>query len=158
MLQALSEREWRAHLEDRGYFKIAMPLKVEHVPWFIGLCNKRYPPRSDKIRTEDWVRNRVLTNPATHLAERTERAVCITVLSTPIGYPNDWEAQVAIILADTGALWEAVKLLRMSKQWAHHKGCLSWSIANATDNDIGPLARRVGASLEPRWKITWRSS
>lgn len=144
MLHAIREIE-----RDRILKRLARPMTVADVPWFIGLCTRRYPPRSDKIRTEDWVRNRVLVNPATHLAERTDNAACITVLTTAIWYPEDWEAQVAIIIAESGCMWEAMRLVRRSRQWAEHKGVVAWRGGNGTENDIGPLLRRAGAVPEP---------
>jgi hypothetical protein len=153
MLHATEIAEWR---QDFNYIR---GMSIADVPWFIDLCRRRYPPRSDKIRTEDWIRNRVLTNPATYLAMRASSAACITVMSTPVWYPADWEAQVAIVIADTGAMWQAIRLLRISRDWARLRDCVAWRIGNATEHDIGALARRVGAIAEPtRYQITWPRS
>lgn len=127
------------------------------IPWFIDLGIKRYPSRWDPIGTEWWLRNRILAN-ATHcLAIRTDHAACVTVCSATGWLPSDWDALVTTLMADEGAVWETLPLLRTSRDWAHRKKCVTWKVATETKYDLGALARRVGAVQgPPYYVIDWR--
>ena len=153
MFHATEIGEWphRPGFHSIASITLARAMTADDVPWFIGLCRRRYPPRSDKIATEHWMRTRVLINPATHLAMRTDRAACVTVLNNSIWFPSEWEAQIAIIIAEDqrGAVWETLKLLRFARDWAQRKGCIALRGGNATEHDVGPLLRRIGAVPEP---------
>jgi hypothetical protein len=138
--------------------RIARAMTAYDVPWFITLCHERYPPRADKIRIENWLRNRVLADPTTHLAMRTGAAACITTLSEQLWFPGDWEGHVTMIVAEEGAIWEAIKLLRFSKHWTQERQCVCWRMTNGTSHDIGPLARRLGAQETKHWEIRWARS
>ncbi|MBO0737075.1 MAG: hypothetical protein J2P48_10965 [Alphaproteobacteria bacterium] len=133
-------------------------MTYDDVDWFMTLGIKRYPPRWDAIRTENWLRNRILVNPAVHLAIRTDKAACVTVLSAPEWLPADWDALVTTVMAEEDAnVWkDVIPLLEASRDWSRRKKCVTWKVASETHYDLGPLAKRVGAKPETYWMIDWR--
>lgn len=85
-------------------------------------------------------------------AMRTDNAFCIAMLSTTPWRPSIPEANVALVCADFGCMWEAITLLRESIKWARRRRCSLWRLSSETDFDLGPIAHKLGAT-EPntRW-------
>ena len=135
-------------------------LTVEDVGWFMQLGIDRYPDRWDAVGTEWWLRNRILVNPTHCLGLRTDHACVVTVISASAWLPSDWDALVTTVMAEQGAVWETLPLLRASRDWAHDRKCTTWKMASETKYDLGALARRVGAKEGPPyymidWKAEW---
>jgi len=82
---------------------------------------------------------------------RTDNAFAITLLSCVPWIPTEFEANMILLCADEGAMWEALKLLRSSIEWSTKRGCTYWKMTGDTDYDLTPLARRLGAvDQQPR--------
>jgi hypothetical protein len=65
---------------------------------------------------------------------------------------GELEANVVFICADDGCMWQALRLLRCSIDWARRRRCTTWRLASETDYDLGPLARRLGVTEQsPRF-------
>lgn len=116
------------------------------VQWFMDLGLRRYPRDWSPIGTEAWLRQRVLPNPASHLAIRSDHAAVVVTITYQPWTPNKFEAIVSTTMAEPGAVWELMPLLRASIEWAKRRRCVSWRIASETEYELGPLARRVGAT------------
>lgn len=116
--------------------------------------NRRYGNQYDRLATEGWVRNIVLKGPMMFLAVRTDDAFLIAMLSTTPWTPSTPECNVALVAADEGCMWQAVKLLRFSIDWAKKRKCSLWRLSSETHYDLGPIAHKLGAT-EPntRWVL-----
>jgi hypothetical protein len=126
----------------------------DDIPWMYWLAKKRYSPRFDLITTEGWMRNVVLKQPLMFLPQRTEHAFCVSMLSVAPWLPSDFETSVVLICADEQHMWEALKLMRASIEWAKARQCKLWRVCSETDADLTMLAKRVGAEeISPRFVI-----
>lgn len=123
------------------------------IPWLSTLFAKRYANYPyDPVTTEAWFRNRVLKEPMLFLAQRTDNAFAISMLSVTPWIPADYETNVVVICAEDNAVWESLKLLRASIEWAKLRRCKAWRISSDTANDVSLLAKRLGAEeISPRY-------
>lgn len=122
--------------------------------WVVWLGRKRYPHNYDPVGAEGWLRNNVLKQPLMFFAQRTQNAFCVSMISLKPWTPTESECHVAAICADDGAMFEALKLVRWSIEWAKSRKCVSWAISSDTEYDFEMLARRVGAeTISPRFII-----
>lgn len=124
------------------------------VPWLVNLCKRRYSNRYDSSTTENWFRNVVLKSPMTFYATRSENAFQISMLSIMPWSPAEPECSAIFACADEGAMWEEVKLLRDSIEWARKRRCSMWRLSSDTDADFVALAKRLGADeISPRYIV-----
>jgi uncharacterized protein YecE (DUF72 family) len=65
--------------------------------------------------------------------------------SIPPWWPDEPEVHVAVLVADKGCVFQAVRLLQTSIAWARQKGCRRWYLSSETDKEFKALAKRVGA-------------
>ena len=115
------------------------------------MCKKRYDNRFDAQSTEAWYRNVVLKSPLVFHAIRTDNAFAVTLLSCVPWIPTEFEANVILLCCDDEAMWEGLKCLRSSIEWARSRKCTFWKMAGDTDYDLTKLARRLGAKdISPR--------
>lgn len=122
--------------------------------WVVWLGRKRYPKNYDPPGAEGWLRNIVLKNPLMFLAQRTDNAFCVSLISVKPWTPAEYECNIAALCADDGAMWEAIKLVRWSVEWAKLRKCATWSISSDTDYDFAMLAHRIGAQeTSPRFTM-----
>jgi hypothetical protein len=120
--------------------------------WVVWLGRKRYPKNYDPPGAEGWLRNIVLKQPLMFLAQRTPNAFAVSMISVKPWTPSELECHVAALCADDGCMFEALKLLRWSIEWAKLRKCSVWSITSDTDYDFELLARRMGAvDISPRY-------
>jgi hypothetical protein len=126
----------------------------DDIPFMLELGDRRYPGRYDRLGTEMWFRNIVLKGPMMFLPIRSDNAFMIAMLSTTPWTPHTPEANVTLVCADDGKMWQAVMLLRASIEWARRRKCSLWRISSETDFDLGPIAHKLGAT-EPntRWQL-----
>ena len=120
-------------------------LVEDDAPWLIYLCKKRYSHRYDQIGTEQWFRNIVLKQPGVFLAIRTQNAFLIALIAFIPWTPTEPECNVAFLCCDDGCMWEGLKLLRTSIDWAKMRRCAVWRMSSDTTYDFSALARRIGA-------------
>lgn len=74
------------------------------------------------------------------------------MLSVKPWTPSETECNVAALCADDGAMYEALKLLRWSIEWAKLRKCAYWGFSSDTDYDFKMLANRLGAQeISPRY-------
>ena len=125
------------------------------IPWLGELFAKRYRNYPyDPVSAEGWFRNRVLKEPMLFLPQRTDNAFCISMLSVTPWIPADYETNIVVICAEDNATWESVSLLRASIEWAKLRRCKAWRVSSDTDNDVLPLAKRLGATeISPRYVL-----
>lgn len=129
-------------------------LTENDLPWLIYLCKKRYSNRFDSSTTENWFRNIVLKSPMTFYPTRTENAFQITMLSVMPWLPAEPEANVIFVCADTGGMWEALRLLRDSIEWAKGRKCSIWRLTSDTEHEFPGVAKRLGCQeISPRYLI-----
>lgn len=142
---------------DRSDIPLLVNLRLlteQDLTWAVWLGRKRYPKNYDPIGAEGWLRNIVLRNPLSFFAQRSENAFCVSMLSVKPWTPTDNECSVAALCADDGALWEALKLVRWSLEWARNRKCVSWCLSSDTEYNFEMLARRLGADeVSPRFII-----
>lgn len=124
------------------------------IPWLHTVCAKRYPrDKFDPIGTEGWFRNIVLKSPLLFCPIRTDNAFLIAMLCCVPWKPADFEANVIMVCADDGGMWEALRLLRVSVEWAKLRKCSSWRLTSENE-DLTMLARRLGATeTSPRFNL-----
>lgn len=124
------------------------------IPWLYDICRLRYSAEYDPMSTELWFRNVVLKNPLLFLPQRMPGAFCISSLSVLPWLPKDFNCNIAFICAYEGCGWEAMKLLRSSKEWARGRGCKTWCLASDTPVDLKQLAWRLDATeIHPRYVV-----
>lgn len=106
------------------------------------------------MAVEAWFRNIVLRQPFTFLYVRTDDAFLVGVINIIPWQPGELEFMVALVYADDGCMWQAVKLLRFSIEWARKRKCADWRLSSETTRELGPIARRLGAvELSPRYSL-----
>ena len=130
-------------------------LITEHdIPWLNYICKKRYSNRYDSSTTENWFRNIVLKSPMTFYATRMSDAFQISMLSVMPWLPAEPECIELFVCADDGKMWQALKLLRDSIDWARKRRCAMWRLSSDTDSDLVGLAKRLGVTeISPRYTI-----
>ena len=129
-------------------------LTENDLPWLIFLCKKKYDLRFYSVTTEGWFRNIVLKSPLMFYPIRLVNSFMISMLSCNPWTPSEFECNVVFVCADDGAMWEAVKLLRASIEWARLRKCKRWRLSSDTDFDLAPMARRLGATeVAPRFTL-----
>ena len=129
-------------------------LGEKDIQWLHNLCGKKYKVDYDKKTTENWYVNTVLKAPLMFHPARLANSFCISMLSCVPWLPNDFECHIVLCCADDGAIWEAVRLLRDSIQWARYRKCKSWKLTSDTANDFANIARRLGVTeVFPRFSL-----
>lgn len=124
------------------------------IPWLIDLGKRRYGAGFDYVTTEGWFRNQVLKQPVLFYPARMPNAFAISMLSLKPWLPSHIECHVVFVCAEEGALWEAMKLMRASIDWARARRCNIWWLTSDTDYDLYPMAKRLGASeISPRFVV-----
>jgi hypothetical protein len=116
------------------------------IGWMLELGDRRYPGRYDRLGTQMWFLNIVLKGPMMFLPIRTDDAFLIAMLSTTPWVPQTPEANVTLVCAEEGHMWEAVMLLRASIEWAKRRKCSLWRVSSETDFDLAPIALKLGAT------------
>ena len=142
------------HLTVAPHFNTPRLITDQDIPWMIELGNRRYSNHYDHMATEMWVRGIVLKSPMMFWPCRTDNAFCIAMISTTPWNPSTPEANVVLVCAEEGHMWEAVMLLRASIEWAKRRKCSLWRLSSETDFDLAPIALKLGAK-EPnvRWVL-----
>jgi hypothetical protein len=122
------------------------------LPWLRMVTAKRYPrDKFDPESMEGWFVNIVLKQPLLFCPIRTDNAFVISMLCCVPWLPAEFEANVVAVCADDGGMWEALRLLRVSVEWAKRRKCSSWRLTSEND-DLTMLARRIGATeTSPRF-------
>jgi len=68
--------------------------------------------------------------------------------------PAEPECIELFVCADDGKMWQALKLLRDSIDWARKRRCAMWRLSSDTDSDLVGLAKRLGVTeISPRYTI-----
>lgn len=132
---------------------IRLVLEGDINPWMVGLAKRRYPNNFDFQAAELWMRNVVLKQPMVFLPIRTDHAFLVALISLIPWTPADPEASVVMVCADDGCMWEAMTLLRESLAWAKRRKCVNWNVSSETAYDMAPLAQRLGAVVNPRYRV-----
>lgn len=132
-------------------------MREEDLEWLHYLCLKRYDQRYSPESTELWFRDTVLKSPMMFLPVRTDDAFLIALIAVLPWLPNEFECNMIFGCADTDCMWQLVKLLRVSIEWARRRKCTIWRVSSDTEYDFRPLAKRFGAAeASPRWLIRLR--
>ena len=122
------------------------------IPWMLDLGRRRYSNRFNPMATEGWFRNIVLRAPLVFLPVRLDGAFLIAALNIIPWVPGELEANVVLVVADDGAMWQALELLRFSIDWAKTRRATEWRLTSETEVELGPFAKRLGAKeLSPRY-------
>lgn len=122
----------------------------DDLPWLTDLCIRRYSNEYDRETTSAWFLNSVLTTPLQFLAIRTDHAFTVAHMTVQPFRANVMEAQQIFTCAEEGAMWEAIYLLRVSREWARNKGAKRWCLWSETSFDLEPMARRLGFPKETK--------
>lgn len=116
----------------------------------MSLAFKRYGPY-DPGKVLVYLLNAIANEQA--ICIRTTNAFLIASRFVPTWWLH-WECHVVFLCAESGAHWEAVRLLRRSVEWAKEHECRKWQFSSETKHGIGALAKRVGAvEISPPYKI-----
>ena len=126
----------------------------DDIPWMRAVGARRYSQdKFDHEGTEGWVRNIVLKQPLLFLPIRTDNAFLVAMLCCVPWMPAEFETNVVMVCADHGYMWEALRLLRVSVEWAKRRKCSSWRLTSEND-DLTLLAHRIGAKeVSPRFML-----
>lgn len=129
-------------------------LSENDLPWLRNLFGKKYDKGFDALTTENWFRNIVLKNPMMFYPVRLANSFLIAMLSCLPWLPSQFDCNIICVCADDGAMWETMKLLRSSVDWARNRKCKHWMLASDTAFDLAPMAKRMDArELWPRYMI-----
>lgn len=129
-------------------------MQPDDVAWMVELAARRYPPAFDVVAGGVWVTDYVLKQPEQFFPVRTDNAFVVTMINVIPWLPKEPEANVIMCCAEENCAWEAIRLLRVSLFWAKRRECAEWRFRTATDFDVGPLARRMGAfELPPCYAV-----
>lgn len=116
------------------------------------LARRRYPGNFDIEAAEMWMRNIVLKQPMVFYPIRTDNAFMVTLVALLPWLPGEPEANVVLLCAEDGHIWDSVRLTRASLEWAVRRNCWRWGFNSDTVFDIGPIAARMGlVSRCPRY-------
>ena len=122
-----------------------------------ALAQARYPRNYDIEAAEMWMRNIVLRQPMVFYPIRTDHAFMVTLISLLPWLPGEPEANVVMLCAEDGWIWESIKLARASFDWANRRNCARWGFNSDTEFDIGPIAHRMGLIERcPRYVVNLR--
>ena len=90
----------------------------------------------------------------TFYATRMSDAFQISMLSVMPWLPAEPEAIVLFVCADDGKLYQAVKLMRDSIEFARKRRCAVWRLSSDTDIELVALAKRLGVTeISPRYSL-----
>jgi len=129
------------------------------MPWMRRLFARRYPNNFDAAGTEQWMAEVVLKAPLRFNAIRTDDALCISLVTEVPWLPTEREVSVVVILADHGAVWQTIPLLRASIEWARYRQASAWRFHSNMPAHCTALARRVGVPLDvPHFKLHFGAS
>lgn len=129
-------------------------LSENDLPFLTFLFKKKYPSHFDPIGAEGWFRNIVLKSPLMFYPVRLANSFLIAMISCVPWLPADFDCHIVAVCADDGAMWETLKLLRSSIDWARKRQCKRWMLASDTVYDLGPMARRLDVKeLSPRFTL-----
>ena len=129
-------------------------LTENDVPWLINLGIRRYPNNYDPQTTENWLRNQVLKQFITFFATRTENACQISMLSLAPWTPAEPECNLVTSVAEEGHMWELIRLIRGSIEWARRRKCVLWRMSSDTSYDYQMIAKRLRAEeIAPRYVV-----
>ena len=112
------------------------------IPFLVRLARETYPAFDTAAATR-WL-DKVLPNPDA-LILRTGSAAVVALSGSPPWQPSERQCHILFVLGAERAVWDCVRLLRATQQWARDGGCSLWRFGSDTPTDVGPLARRVGA-------------
>jgi hypothetical protein len=141
----------RSDAVDRAAVKPRL-LTESDIAWMLDLGRRRYSNRFDPMATEGWFRNIVLRAPLVFLPVRLDGAFLIAALNIIPWAPGELEANVVLIVADEGCMWQALELLRFSIDWAKMRRATEWRLTSETEVEFGPIAKRLGAKdVSPRY-------
>lgn len=119
------------------------------------LARHRYPGNYDIEAAEMWMRNIVLKQTMVFYPIRTDNAFMVTLIALLPWLPAEPEANVVMLCAEEGHIWDSVKLARASLEWAKRRNCFRWGFNSDTLFDIGPIAERMGlVSRSPRYVMS----
>jgi hypothetical protein len=122
------------------------------IPWMLDLGRRRYSNRFDPMATEGWFRNIVLRAPLVFLPVRLDGAFLIAALNIIPWAPGELEANVVLVVAEEGGMWQAIELLRFSIDWAKMRRATEWRLTSETEVEFGAIAKRLGAlEVSPRY-------
>lgn len=119
------------------------------IPFLLELARETYPS-FDERAASIWL-DKVLPR-ADSLVLRSASAAIVAMVGAPSWMPSDRQCHIIFVLGYPRAVWDVVRLLRASQEWALEMGCGLWRFGADVPFDVGPLARRVGASEDsPRY-------
>ena len=127
------------------------------MPWMVELAKARYPRTFDIESAELWFRGVVLKQPTVFYPIRTDHAFMVTLIAIIPWTPSEPEANSVMLCAEDGHMWDAIRLVRASIEWAGRRKCARWQLNSDTDYDLEPIARLMGANiLTPRYSIRFQ--
>jgi hypothetical protein len=76
------------------------------------------------------------------------------MLSIMPWFPAEPECSAIFACAEDGAMWDVIKLMRDSIEWARRRRCSMWRLSSDTAADFENVAKRLGATeISPRYVI-----
>lgn len=124
------------------------------IPFLLELARETYPS-FDEGAASRWL-DKVLPNPDA-LILRTVSAAIVALAAAPAWMPHEKQCHIIFVLGYSRGVWDVIRLLRASQEWAREQGCSLWRFGADVPFDVGPLAKRVGASEDsPRYFLALR--
>lgn len=131
---------------------------IDDLDWMIDLAVKRFPKIvQDRDATESWLAN-ALVNPS-FCVLLDDHGFAIGVGGTTIFNKHYTVANIHTLVTEKGNhIWEAIRMARHIKLWAEQHGAEELYLADSTDIDLGPIAKRIGATeITPRYVVKLNS-
>ena len=123
----------------------------QDIPWALSLAHRRYTGGFDPGGALLAFSNGI-TSPNS-LALRSDNGFLGAYIAHPAWRPQQRDCMVVVLCAEEGHHWEAVQMLRYSVMWAREQKCTRWFLGGDGDKSLAALARRVGASAMPVYRI-----
>lgn len=114
---------------------------IGDIPFLTGLAIRAYGARiRDRGQLHRFV-VAVCSRDHGLFVARTDTAAAICGIQQAFGgQPSELRL---LYLASEGSVFAAMRLLRAAAEWGRQRGCSSFFLRDATDFDLGPLARRL---------------
>jgi len=116
------------------------------IPFLLDLAEESYRRALDRPGMATWL-TQAIHHP-NYLVLMTDHAALVAMADPPAYDPGRPEARVLYFLGRR--VWEVIRLLRIAGVWAHTIGAPGIRIEATNGLDIAPLAKRLGARLDPQ--------
>ena len=120
------------------------PATVEDIPRILEMADSAYPEQEwDAESVARW--GEVALQSPNVLCLVGDRAFGLSTVTSPFYNPKLVRGYMVFLAGVEGCGWEPCKILRAMVSWSKERGARSFHFGEATNVNLAPLAKRVGA-------------